>query len=213
MSDIPAPEPASTSPPSGEPAATSADDPRSRAPQAAQPAAAPVITPQLLAQAMAANGMRPGIAGFMAAQLTVQAQAQWQGQFPPPQAVEHYEKVLPGTFDRMIKMAEELQVAQIAETKAVQQYAHSDQARGHWLGFAVAVSAIVAALIAVIWDHPVVASVFISLPVMGVAKALIDSAKQPSPSDLLAAAAKQPASETPAVAPANGPSQQDAAGA
>ena len=30
----------------------------------------------------------------------------WQGQYPPPEAIEHYEKVLPGSFDRMIAMAE-----------------------------------------------------------------------------------------------------------
>ena len=32
----------------------------------------------------------------------------WQGQFPPPDAVEKYEAVLPGAFDRIVAMAERL---------------------------------------------------------------------------------------------------------
>jgi uncharacterized membrane protein len=49
----------------------------------------------------------------------------WKGQFPPPQAMEHYEKVLPGSVDRMIKMAEELQKAQIEQSSRALTFALS----------------------------------------------------------------------------------------
>ena len=37
----------------------------------------------------------------------------WMAPFPPPQAVLEYEKALPGSWDRMLTMAEEAQAADI----------------------------------------------------------------------------------------------------
>src|SRR5579863_1101619 len=140
------------------------------------PAPSSPIPPQVLAQLLAAAAARPslgpGLLPISAGQLRVQAQVQWQGQYPPPEAIEHYEKVLPGAFTRMITMAEQLQSAQIAESKLVAEYTQRDNRRGHWLGFSAVILAMIAALAALALGYPWVAGAFISVPVMGVAKAL-----------------------------------------
>jgi len=109
----------------------------------------------------------------MLAQQTLQV---WQGQYPPPEAVEHYERILPGSFDRMIGMAERLQAAQIDESRRALDYTQADARRGHWLGAAIAVLAMMGALICLRLDFPFVAAIFVGIPVMAVAKALIETA-------------------------------------
>jgi uncharacterized membrane protein len=124
-------------------------------------------------------------------------------------AIEHYQKVLPGSFDRMISMAERLQAAQIAEAKQAHNYAQADARRGQWLGFTATALAIAAALVALAFGNPWVSAAFVSVPVMGVAKALIDSTKRPSPSQILAAATDQAARIAPAeTAPSPVPTTQ-----
>ncbi len=54
----------------------------------------------------------------------------WEGQFPPPEAIERYERILPGAFDRIIAMAEASQQAQSADTKRAHDYAQADTRRG-----------------------------------------------------------------------------------
>jgi uncharacterized membrane protein len=105
----------------------------------------------------------------------------WEGQFPPPEAVERYEKIQPGAFDRIIAMAEAAQRAQSADTKRAHDYAQADTRRGQWLGAATTWLAIGAALgCVIIARNSWVAVAFLSVPVMAVAKSLIESAKSPS---------------------------------
>ena len=175
----------------------------------------PQIPSQAWAQFLAAGGVRPSglgiglevgppmpvflpVGGQLAqAQQTLQL---WQGQYPPPEAIEHYEKVLPGAFDRMIAMAERLQAAQIDKSRRVHDYTFSDNRRGKWLGFSAAIIAMFCALGALAFNSPWVAAVFLSVPVMGVANALIESARKSSPADLLAAATNQPSENIPSAA-------------
>lgn len=44
----------------------------------------------------------------------------WHAPFPPPQAVRDYEQVLPGSWDRLLTMAEESQAAQISTMREAQ---------------------------------------------------------------------------------------------
>jgi uncharacterized membrane protein len=88
--------------------------------------------------------MQPVLPRFM---LPFQQQIQlWQGQYPPPEAVERYEKVLPGAFNRILTMAEGLQAAQIREAEHTNNYAHSDIRRAHYLGALIAIFAMLGAL-------------------------------------------------------------------
>lgn len=130
-----------------------------RSPQ--QPPQPGPLHPAALAQVLAA-AMRPNLpyaggpimappVGAMAVPIMMpqiqQSQVQlWQGQFPPPDAVKSYEAILPGSFDRMIKMAERLQEAQIEETKRAQDYTAVDARRGQWLGFTASALAVLGAV-------------------------------------------------------------------
>lgn len=165
--------------------------PASITPQQPPPQPLP-ITPQLLAQLLGGQrvggmgmmpnlgqpipmGGSPGNPMLLAAQVVQQQMQHWQGPYPPPEAVERYEKILPGTFDRMIKMAEQLQSAQIEEAKEIRKMTHADQKRGNYLGFLTAVGAMVGGLVCLKLDSPWLGAVFLSVPVMGVAKALVES--------------------------------------
>jgi uncharacterized membrane protein len=107
----------------------------------------------------------------------------WEGQFPPPETVERYEKIQPGAFDRIIAMAEAAQRAHWADTKRAHDYAQADTRRGQWLGAATTWLAIGAALGCIVFARNSWAAVaFLSVPVMAVAKSLIESAKSPSTS-------------------------------
>ncbi len=167
------------------------------------------ISPQALAQILARGAVpnlgqpvimagAPGlqIPAMLGGMLTTQFQQSWQGPYPPPEAVERYEKSLPGTFDRMIKMAEQLQHAQIEEAKEIRVLTHKDQKRGNYLGFATTLVAMGGALVCIRLNAPVVAGVFLSVPVMAVAKALIESSR-PSPA--------APSVEAPAPLPSPSP--------
>jgi len=118
----------------------------------------------------------------------VQQAMHWQGPYPPPDAVERYERVLPGTFNRLITMAEQLQAAQIAQSDKVIDLTHAENKRGHWLGASTTVLAMAAALGCVALNQPWIALAFVSVPVMAVAKALVETAKKSAGTDLIKAA-------------------------
>ncbi len=109
----------------------------------------------------------------------------WEGQFPPPEAIERYERVLPGAFDRIIAMAEASQRAQSADTKRADDYAQADARRGQWLGAATTWLAMGSAVgCIVLHGNSWVAVAFLSVPVMAVAKSLIESAISRSASQI-----------------------------
>jgi uncharacterized membrane protein len=110
----------------------------------------------------------------------------WTGSFPPPEAAERYERVLRGSFARMITMAEELQAQQISQAYFVLRNTQQDNRRGQWLGFLTTILAMVCALGSLFLDYPWVGLAFASIPVMAVAKALVESVKTPTPTELKA---------------------------
>jgi hypothetical protein len=101
----------------------------------------------------------------------------WQGQFPPPEAIERYERVQPGAFDRILKMAERQQESDIGAARETRLLVQSDTKRGVWLGWSVTVGAIIGAVVCAYIGQPAVALVLIAVPVMSVAKALVDSSR------------------------------------
>jgi uncharacterized membrane protein len=176
-------------------------------PTVVQPGAAIPLT-QLIARGLPyAGGPFPGQV-FIPTIGQPQVQLQlWQGQFPPPEAMERYEKILPGSFDRMIKMAEKLQDAQITQTTNAQNYTRIDARRGHWLGFSTTVLALLGAIgcgiTGAAWGALglyALAALMVGVPVMAVAKALVESVRSPSPSDIIkAVGAEQKAPQVPPI--------------
>jgi uncharacterized membrane protein len=126
-------------------------------------------------------GVHPSIPAALLGQLPKSAmkiQAQfWQGQLPPPDAMEHYEKVLPGSFDRILKMAERQQIGQIDNINLAQSYASRDVRRGHYLGFSLSALAMLAAAWFVHEHQPYIAALCLGVPVLSVARAFIDGAQ------------------------------------
>ena len=104
----------------------------------------------------------------------------WTGPYPPPEAVERYERVLRGSFNRLVTMAEQLQAQQISQAYLVLRNTQRDNRRGHWLGFLTTILAMVCALGCLFLEYPWVALAFVSIPVMAVAKALVKLAKAPT---------------------------------
>ena len=105
---------------------------------------------------------------------------QWQGPYPPPEAAERFEALHPGAFSQILAMAEHAQAAQIEANRTALEYAQKDARRGQWLGWSVSVVAVLAAVIVGIMGQPWLAAVFLSVPVLGVARALVDSGRASS---------------------------------
>jgi uncharacterized membrane protein len=97
----------------------------------------------------------------------------WMAPFPPPQAVLEYEEILPGTWDRLLKMAEEAQSADILIAQNNDDYIHRDFRRGQVFGILVMFAAMGCAIYCVKINEPWVAAAFLSMTVMAAAKSFI----------------------------------------
>jgi len=91
-----------------------------------------------------AQGVPAAVLASLANTMQIQTRI-WQGQLPPPEAMEQYERILPGAFDRLLRMAEKQQDGQIENIAQAQRYASSDVKRGHYLGFSLSALAMIAA--------------------------------------------------------------------
>ena len=161
----------------------------------------PNIPPPLLAQILAQRGAFPFVGNqpfVIPIAQTQQSLRVWQGQYPPPEAVEHYERVLPGAFERIIAMTERLQAAQIEEAREIRVNTKSDSRRGHYLGFCASIFAMLCAVFCTWLGYPWVGGLFLGVPVMSIGNALINSARKEKTSDLMKAAIQSAsAPETP----------------
>lgn len=98
-----------------------------------------------------------------------------------------------GSFNRIMKMAERQQKAAIEAAAEVRGFQKKDIARGHWLGFGVTVAAILGAAICAYMRQPWVAGALVGVPVLSVAKALVESVKTtPQPTTVAVPAEAKP---------------------
>lgn len=110
-----------------------------------------------------------------------QVEMMWQGQFPPPDAIERYEATLPGTFNRLIAMAEKRMDAEIEGSRHHRTTRANDTRRGHYLGAIVTFGAVIGAGLCAYIHQPWVAVTFLAVPVMSVAHRLIGDHRQSPP--------------------------------
>ena len=120
------------------------------------------------------GGLPAGLLQVSVAQQVTQQS--WQGPFPPPEAAERFEMLVPGAFNRIIIMAEQAQTAQILSVDNAQNFARRDTRRGHYLGFISNALAMFGAIFCLYLKFPWVSVSFLSVPAMAVGKALVDSA-------------------------------------
>jgi len=100
--------------------------------------------------------------------------AQWAGPLPPPAALEHFERVIPGGAERILRMAEIEQSHRIDNEQKSLRAGIADTRLGKYLGTAITVLAIIAALVVVYLRGPwQVAVAFVGVPVLTAVRALI----------------------------------------
>jgi uncharacterized membrane protein len=99
----------------------------------------------------------------------------WMAPFPPPQAVVEYEKVLPGNWDRLLRMAEQAQAADILNVEYKEKYVQRQFRLGQLLGIFALLVAMGCALYCVKLNQPWVAAAFLSMTVMAAARSFFES--------------------------------------
>lgn len=114
----------------------------------------------------------PGIVGG-GLLVGIEQQNHWQSPYPPPEAIERYERVLPGAFDRILKLVETAQDASIRQGAEANSYRFRETRRGHYLGAVVALGAIAGAVVLALNGAPVIAGALLAPPVLAVAYALV----------------------------------------
>lgn len=99
---------------------------------------------------------------------------EWSGPLPPPAALEAFNRILPNGADRVVKMAEAEQAHRLEYEKtglvASTREARLGQIVGGLLSFVALGGAIYTAHIGAPWQ---VSVAFLSLPIMGLVRALI----------------------------------------
>lgn len=95
------------------------------------------------------------------------------GAYPSEQILDTLERHAPGSVARVVVMAEKAQQAQIEAGTLAQEYARTDIVRGSWQGAGITVLAMAGALTCGVLGHDGLGAVFLGVPVLSVARALI----------------------------------------
>ena len=99
---------------------------------------------------------------------------QWSGPLPPPQALEHFNSIIPQGAERIIGMVEREQAHRLQLESAAIAATVKDTKRGHWMGFCISVVAMIAATVtAYIGAHPSVSFALVSLPIAVIVRSFL----------------------------------------
>lgn len=105
----------------------------------------------------------------------------WSGPLPPPNALAQFDQIIPNGAERILRMTEEEQAHRLASEKAALEANILNASKsltqgkiGLYAGAAVSLSSIVGAVVSVVYGaHPTVSIALVSVPVLGMVKALI----------------------------------------
>jgi len=140
--------------------------------------------------------MVPSTMGQAALLTSMQHNHAWNAPVPPPEAAERFEKICPGSFERMLRMAEKEQDNQIDINKKqieiakktsedqvilatrAQNFLANDTKRGHLLGAGISFFAMLGAGISAYCQQTAIGMAFLGVPLMTVAMAFINSHKE-----------------------------------
>lgn len=100
-------------------------------------------------------------------------QIQWSGPLPTPDALEHFERVIPGGASRILSMAEQEQAHRFETQKKVLGAQIADTKRGQILGAIIGIIAVGGA----VWNgiaggHWQVSVALVGVPVLGMIQAI-----------------------------------------
>lgn len=102
--------------------------------------------------------------------------AERAGPLPPPQMLEHFNQIIPNGAERIFRMAEEEQAHRIYLEKTGRDASIAEAMRSQFLGFVISLFAIAATVVSVwLGAHITVSLALIGMPVMGLAKAIVDA--------------------------------------
>ena len=102
--------------------------------------------------------------------------AAWKAPLPPPEMLAQYNQAMPNGAERVMKMIEDEQQHRIDYENTLLQVMAKDTKRGQWLGFGIAVLAMVAAGLSVWLNADYKVSIaLVSLPVLGIIKSIVQS--------------------------------------
>lgn len=100
----------------------------------------------------------------------------WNGPLPPPAALSDFDQIIPNGAERIMAMVETEQAHRIRYESNRLAALASDTMRGQYIGMGISILALVGAGVTVwLGAHPAVSIAFVSLPVLGIIKALISS--------------------------------------
>ena len=93
----------------------------------------------------------------------------WSGPYPPPQLLRGYEDVLPGSADRIIKMAEEQQRHRHHLEKTTVEGAGKRAHQGLWLGFVISLVVLGLGTAVILLGHEAAGATIMSVDVVALA--------------------------------------------
>ncbi|MDP2821706.1 MAG: DUF2335 domain-containing protein [Sulfuritalea sp.] len=105
----------------------------------------------------------------------------WSGPLPPPEALARFDQIIPNGAERILRMTEQEQAHRLAAESAAlnaniqaNREAQAQAKTGQFAGAIVSILAILSA-IASAWlgAHPTVSIALVSVPILGMVKALI----------------------------------------
>lgn len=110
------------------------------------------------------------------AQKSVVSQQTWTGPLPPPAALSQFDAIIPNGADRIMALVESEHRHRVEHESAIVKATIQDTRRGHYIGGAISLAAIVAAVVSVgMGAHPSVSIACVSLPVAIIIQAIVSS--------------------------------------
>ena len=103
----------------------------------------------------------------------------FQGPLPPPTAFEQYERILPGTAERILQLAEREAQERHANDRVLIRARVREAACGQWFGFILGLLTIGGGLAAIILDKPVGGLAAVLAGVVALAGAFLVSRQHP----------------------------------
>lgn len=98
---------------------------------------------------------------------------QWSGPLPPPGALQQFNEIIPHGADRIMAMVEREQIHRITYEEKRLSGEIEAAARGHWIGGAITVIAILTAAVSgYMGVHPVICVAIVGLPIATIIKSV-----------------------------------------
>jgi uncharacterized membrane protein len=102
----------------------------------------------------------------------------WAGALPSPDDLAHFNTLIPNGAERIMQLTEREQSHRIALEEQIVPQNLAAQSRGQWLGFVLSIVSLgLAAATSYAGVAPIVSIALVGVPVLAVAKALVDSWK------------------------------------